>query len=369
MLKTWIRRIHLALAMLVGLLLLNLSITGALLLYAKDIQAFINPKFWLIPKAIYLHNSVLPLSKLVDEIELATKSKIKFIQQEEMPHKVWLISLSNGKYLNINPYSAEILLQHSYYDTFYGFIMSWHRWLLYKSESDNKPLKVWISVASLILIIEILLGCYLWLKPKHRLKRLKIKWRSKPKVLYYQLHTTLGVLTAIPLILIAFSGMAFHWQFATKQIIELLSFSKIESVSYKATLATDNTKPQLNQAYYIGSSALKDSKVFRVYLPQKQGEPLKLRLKMPSESHGYSWSWVDPNTAKLLKTFNASDTSLATRIWNFKYKFHIGEFIGWPIKILWLIISLLPTFFIFSGLYLLLNRKNTPKSNKAATSI
>ena len=349
---------HLILAMLSGLLLLNLSISGALLIYAKDIQAFINPDYWKVSTNNIQEQGTLPLSKLMLKIESATGSKIKFIQQEELPNKAWLVSLTNGKYLSINPYDGKILLEHNYYDTFYGFIMSLHRWLLYQSDSQDKPFKVWVSIASLILIVEILLGCIIWARPKNRLKRLKVKWQSKPKVLYYQLHTCFGVMTSIPLILIAFSGIAFHWQPETKQIVEWLTFSKIESANYDKKLTISEVNYQLDHAYQMGSSALEGSTVFRVYPPQKQEEPLKLRLKMPDESHGYSWSWVDPSSGEILKTFDASKTSLATRVWNFKYKFHIGEFIGWPVKTLWLLLSLLPGFFIISGAYLLIKRKN-----------
>jgi len=349
---------HLALAALASLLLLNISISGALLIYAKDIQAWVSPAQWTLPSIETSALSILPLSKLVQKIESSSQGKIKFIQHEKLPENAWLVSLTNGKYLNINPYTGEVLLQHSYHDTLYGFIMSWHRWLLYTDTSGERPLKVWVSIASLIFIVEIFIGCALWLRPKHRLKRLKIKWQSKPKVLNYQLHTMLGVTSSIPLILIAFSGMAFHWQPATKQVVEWLSFSKVETTSFEQPLTAVKENYQLDHAYNAGRLALKGSEVFRVYLPQTSTEPLKLRLKMPSESHGYSWSWVNPYSGELLKTFDASKASVATQVWNFKYKFHIGEFIGWPIKVLWLLLSLLPAFFIATGSYLLIKRKN-----------
>lgn len=357
-LKTWIRRIHLVLAFSSAIFLLNLSISGALLLYAKDIQAFANPSLWQItPEAS--NQKKLPLSQLVRDIELKSNDKIRFIEQSEIANGVWQVRLTNNNYLNINPYNGNIVLRHNYYDTFYGFIMAWHRWLLYETENTEKPLKPLISIASLILIIELIIGLYLWIKPKNRLKRLKIKWRSKAKVRFYQLHTTLGVFTCIPLILIAFSGMAFHWQPATKQIVEWLSFSEIETKKLSITPSTTFKDIDLDKAYQTAHSALSEGNVYRVYLPLKAGEPLALRIKMPDESHANSWSWSDPVSGNLLDSFDASKASMATKIWNFKYKFHIGEFIAWPIKILWLLLSLLPSFFVTSGLYLFIKRRGS----------
>ncbi len=356
MLKIYLRRFHLYLAIVSAFFLVNLSLSGAILLFAKDIQALISPEHWLIPSD-YSQQQPLALSQLVKKLELTTNKQVKIIEQAEYPTQAWSVVLANNSFLNINPYNGEILLEHRFYDTLYGFTMAWHRWLLYVTNAKERPLQVIVSCASLILIVEILLGCYLWLKPKNRLKRLKVKWRSKRKTRYYQLHGTLGTLCCIPLILIAFSGMAFHWQAQTKQIIEWLSMSEVTSPNFTHQAITKQPAYQLDKAFNNAHAALKASKVYRIYLPQKPNEPLKLRLKMPQESHANSWSWANPYTGEVLGQFDASQTSSATQIWHFKYKFHIGEFIHWSVKWLWLLLSLLPSFFVITGIYLFLKRR------------
>ncbi|WP_287243310.1 PepSY-associated TM helix domain-containing protein, partial [Pseudoalteromonas sp.] len=37
--------------------------------------------------------------------------------------------------------------------------------------------------------------------------------------------------------------------------------------------------------------------------------------------------------------------------WNFKYKFHIGDFAGPIVQLLWLLFALSPLFFTISGVY------------------
>jgi len=123
------------------------------------------------------------------------------------------------------------------------------------------------------------------------------------------------------------------------------------------TILPNQAELQLNKAYKVAKAALADGEVYQIYLPDITGSPLALRIKMPNESHAYRWSWANQYTGELLNSFDASETSIATQVWNFKYKFHIGDFIGWPVKILWLHISLLPCFFILSGIYLWLKRR------------
>jgi len=351
LLRITLRRIHLLLALLSGFLLINISISGGLLIYAKEIQTIINPQYWLLTDK-QIEEPLLTLSEITVKIEQQTEQKIQFIQPEENLQRSWQVRLVNKSYLSINPHTGNILLAYEFVDTFYGFTMSWHRWLLYTNDDNEKPMQLWVSIASLIFIIELLIGFWLWVKPKHRLKRLKVRWKAKNKIRLTQLHGTIGVIFIIPLVLIAFSGIAFFWQDTTKQIVEWFSVSKIEQHNYKAVISPSKEPYQLNKAFNNAQLALVEGGIYRIYLPNKATEPLALRIKMPEESHANSWSWANPYTGQVLHTYDASLSSWASQIWNFKYKFHIGDFIGWPVKVLWLVISMMPSFFILSGIYL-----------------
>ena len=233
--------------------------------------------------------------------------------------------------------------------------MAWHRWLLYSNDQGERPFQLWVAIASLIFIFELLIGLTLWLKPKSPIKRLRVRWQAKNKVRFHQLHLCLGAVCALPLLLIAFSGMAFFWQDATKAIVEAVTLNKVTSrptvpsVQFiEGTIASHN----LDIAYQQAANALSLGQVYRVYMPQELNSPLALRIKMPDETHAYSWSWSNPHTGEYLHHFDASKQNIATKVWQFKYKFHIGDFIAWPVGVLWLILSLLPSFFVISGLYL-----------------
>jgi uncharacterized iron-regulated membrane protein len=361
-LKTYLRRIHLILAFTSGLFLINLSISGALLIYGKEIQKNINPQYWLLPvNKNQINPPLLTLSVLTQIIERATQKKIQFIQPAENQYDAWQVRLMDKSYLSINPYNADILLAYDFTDSFYGFVMSWHRWLLYTNDANERPMQLWVSMASVVFILELILGFTLWVRPKNRLKRLQVRWKAKNKVRFMQLHCTVGVIFCLPLILISFSGIAFFWQAETKQVVEWLSFSKVQRHNFQDQQQHQPLISQeelhLDKAYQVASASLAPGSVYRIYLPNAKSSVLALRIKMPDESHANSWSWADPYSGTFLNSFDASKTSLATQVWNFKYKFHIGDFIGWPVKILWLFVSLMPCFFVLSGIYLWIKRK------------
>lgn len=359
MFKQWFRRVHLILAILMVFFLINLSISGALLVFGKEIQNNIQPEQWQVKPQVNL----LPLSQLISIAETSRGHSVKRIQLAPEKDKAWQFQFDSGEQLSINPFNGEILHRYLEEDSFYGFVMAWHRWLLLRDDSNEKPLKILISITSLLLIIEMIIGLSLWLKPKKRLKRLKINIKAKPRVMYYQLHTVVGVFAFIPLLLIAVSGMAFNWQSQIKWGLETLVAQPVEQIQHP-TIADTEQALRLDLAFSHGIKSMGEGELYRIYLPVGD-QALKLRVKMPDEFFAYSWVWIHPYTGKVIKTYDASTANLATRIWNFKYTFHIGDFFGTGFKFVWLLVALLPASFSITGLWLFFKRTRRNKPLQA----
>lgn len=349
--KIWFRRGHLVLGILTVFFLINLSISGALLVFGKQIQHYLQPNYWLITAK----DSPLPLSQLVANVETASGRTVDHIRLSSQGEHAWQFQLNNHHNISVNHFNGNILHQYSEYGNFYRFVMSWHRWLLLTDDTGKKPLQVLVSITSLLLIIEILLGLWLWLKPKNRFKRLKINLKARPRVKYHQLHIMIGLFSCIPLVLIAFTGMAFHWQSQTKSVIEFLAGQSIENYQQPKITAGSKMDLQLDLALSEGLKAMTPGQLYRIYLPQKE-RPLALNIKMPGEFFAFSWVWINPYSAKVIKTYDASKANLATRIWNFKYNFHTGDFFGTGLKFIWLLLALLPGAFAITGIYLFRQR-------------
>ena len=145
----------------------------------KEIQNSIQSEYWQVkPQANFL-----PLSQLVSIAEASTGHSVKRVQLAPKKDKAWQFQLNGGQQLSINPFNGDILHRYLEEESFYGFVMAWHRWLLWRDDSNEKPLKIVVSIISLLLIIEMLIGLTLWLKPKNRLKRLKINIKASKPVL------------------------------------------------------------------------------------------------------------------------------------------------------------------------------------------
>ena len=72
--KLWLRRIHLSLALISGLFLFIVSLTGAVMIYAKDIQHLIEPAKWQVTP----QKNLMPYGELIQNVQAQTKQKITF---------------------------------------------------------------------------------------------------------------------------------------------------------------------------------------------------------------------------------------------------------------------------------------------------
>ncbi|XQF91382.1 hypothetical protein ACOBV8_20720 (plasmid) [Pseudoalteromonas espejiana] len=78
--KLWLRRVSSLLALISGLFLLILSLTGAVLIYANDMQYYFQPDKWQVSNK----STVLDPSTLISTVQAQTDSKIVRLRLKKM---------------------------------------------------------------------------------------------------------------------------------------------------------------------------------------------------------------------------------------------------------------------------------------------
>jgi uncharacterized iron-regulated membrane protein len=351
-----LRKLHLLLALTTAIVLLNICISGALLVFAKDIQRYMQPQFWTVTQGMHA-STTRPLSALIEDIEAQTNQTVVLVMTGERRDEPWQLQLADGSFASVDPYLGRLLHRYRADDSFYGFLMAWHRWLLWTDARGDKPLQSLVATASLGLVINLLIGCLLWLRPKARWQRLKIRWGAKRKVLFNQLHTSLGIVTALPLLLIALTGIGFHWQKPVQALAQGLSLSRVETITPLPPRQYSGPRFGLDLALAQALRVFPGAELVRLHLPKDSLTPLKIRLRLAGESRGYSWVWLNPVTGEVLRQFDAHNASAATRLWNFKYELHVGDFLPPWLRGLWLLLALMPLLFLGTGCYLYLKKR------------
>jgi len=347
-----LRKIHLWIALISATFVMLLCLSGALLLFAPSLDKMLFSQQWQVEPT----GRQASVSSMIAVVKKHSNEPVRMISTGAMSDDVWRFKLHSGDYVNLDPYRLTVVKQYAYYQQIYGFTLLFHRWLLWQTDSGEKPLRDWVSIVALSLMVNLMIGFYLWLKPKAPLKRLKIRFRAKRKILFSQLHSVIGVVVFIPLLLMALSGIAFNWQTPTKWLVESITGQKIQATPSVAYVNNNQPDMDINTLVQVGLTALPYASLYRIYLPTDD-QPLRLRLKTAQESHAFSWVWVDPKTAQVLGVYDGGKANFATQVWRFKYKFHIGQFISQQLEWLWLLFSLAPLLFLFTGLWLHFKRR------------
>lgn len=211
---------HLSIGVIAGLVILFLSITGALLTYEHQIiDAFGKSETVSVPPG--------GRQQTVDEMAAVARQRSKgamvmllnYENREGAPVVVHPIGQGDLHELTLNPYTGEDFTGASAgVKSFFETIVGWHRWLGAQGNARGMGRMV-TGAANLIFAFLLITGIYLWLPKvwKWVLLRPKVLFRRNPgpgKARDYNWHHVFSFWALVPLILIIGSGVIISYPWA-----------------------------------------------------------------------------------------------------------------------------------------------------------
>ena len=356
-----LRRVHAWLAMILAAPLIVLSLTGALLVYAPELQRSFGGAGWQVEPA---GAALAPAAILARIAEQKPEARVWSLALADAPDRPWTAYLSGGAgVLNIDPHDGRILLHVRPKDTFQGWVTALHRRLLV-----DGPAAPWVrhgvSAVALLLLVQLGLGLGLWLKPPRPLRRLGVPLRFGARLAVLRLHQLAGVATAMILLAVAITGVAMWWHAPAKWLVELTTAERVaeghqdrfegqaplRDLGVGLTMAVDAAGP--------------GARIRHVRLPRHAGDPLFVTMResglaVPTQV------WVGDAPPRVLKVVDGRDANLATWIWHIRYRIHVGDFAGTVVRALWVLVALLPAAFVLSGLWLHAGRRRRERRARA----
>ncbi len=206
-------KIHLWLSIPVGIIISLICLTGAILVFNSEISETLHPHRYFVDK---VESQPLALDKLISTVnaQLGDSTAVESIQTSSDPKRNYTISLNNGKResLYVNPYNGKIVESFNYMDSFFGKVMSLHRWLLFGSKDWGKSI---VGYSTLLFVFILISGIVIWWpKSRNQLKnRLTVNRKHGAKRFFYDLHSSLGIYVTIGLLTLALTGLtwSFDW--------------------------------------------------------------------------------------------------------------------------------------------------------------
>lgn len=313
-------KIHAYLGLITSMFLALMALTGTFLVFRNE---YVKLSLGKLQTSIAFNNDAL--------LGVLNQNKIENIKSILLPSEnlpFYKLSMKDGiSYYDIN---AKLIEQSAINQRLDEFIFQFHHFLL--MGKNGEP---YVGFIGGFCFIMVLIGVYLWLRTWKTFDFSAFPKGFKRRQIISH-HRNLGIIFAIPILLISFSGASMIFDDFAKSTIAI--FTQIKPQKSKPIEIENGiiTPQSILKGYEIAQNEFSNSSIRYIILPQKPNAPLNIRLKQPKEWHpnGRTIVSIDYNKAKIAKVYDAQNIDLTSRIYNSLYPLHSGKTGGIFYKIL-----------------------------------
>lgn len=339
--KIFFRNIHLYLGLIAGLVIMVTCLTGAILVFEKELQqAFFHERYFTSPQ-----QERMALDDIQGGLLKAVPgAKITGIKVYNDARRNVEISFSDPSKKDvrltafIDPYNGELKEIYNYRESFFYKVMDLHRWML---AGDTGKLVV--GICTLIFLFIILTGIVLWWpRNKQILKqRLKIKTGASFKRLNHDYHIVVGFYSAILLFIFSFTGLAWSFEWFNKGIYTVTG-SSIERPEPPKSIAGNSSEVSIESVYRIVSSEVPHAQYYSISIPKKEDDTYSVSLLSNTAPHETASDqyFVDRHSGKIAGSQLFANRNTGQKVRATFKPVHIASIYGIPSKILGLLACL-----------------------------
>lgn len=359
--KQILKKVHLWLSLPAGIIIVILCITGALLVFQRDINKIVDKDIQTVEN--YQGRQVLPMDSLCNTAFSKSKhGAFASLTIYADSTKAWNFKPAGHyeKDLWINQYTAEITGRGSSTSSFFTPVRQFHRWLLFSGEGfwSRQTGRTIIGISTLCLLFILLSGFGIAI-PKKAVQwkqYLSIKKGNTPWMLWFTSHRALGWYCAIFLLAMALTGpmWSFSWyrSLASKMFNADGERPRKENKGKKAEIEKPNTLAW-NKALASIKKEVPD--YVSVTLQNNSGS-----VKRPSHHKLANDRFTFDENGIITSYTQYKDIPNNQKIMGYAYIIHTGDWGGMFSKILYFLASLGGAFLTISGYWLYWKRIRKP---------
>jgi uncharacterized iron-regulated membrane protein len=386
--KVFFRRIHLYLGLAAGLVILSCCLTGAILVFEKDLQMALNKKRYYVEAA----TNKLSIDQLTENVQKsfpgAKVNGVKIYEDAKRsaeinvsfpPKKEGTKATSNtdvqtkpampqrqpGYTIFVNPYTGAVLEKYNYRETWFYQVFAFHRWL---SGSESSIGKLITGISTLIFLFILITGIILWWpKTKKILKqRLKIKWNAGWKRINHDLHLVFGFYSAIFLFIFAFTALAWSFEWFNNGIYKVTNSPLKAPAPPKSTYIADAKRISFDNALLSAKTVYANAEFYNITMPKDSAEVVNVTALNKNAAHESATDavYIDQYSGKVVSKMEFGERSLGAKARSFFKPVHTGSIWGTPSKIVAFIVCLLGVTFPITGVIMWINRTSKKRKVK-----
>lgn len=345
--KAILRKLHRWLGLSVGIWAALTALTGSLLVFDDEMDAWLNPRLLQVEQ----QSQPRDVDAAVQNVRAAYPDdpigSLRLPREINEP-LVFRIGTERIRQVYVDPYSTELLGERAEHGGVFGFLWDFHVHLLAGEAGETVA-----GYLALVLIGMLISGLVLWWPSRARLRRaFTINWQAAGIPRMYDLHRVVGAITT-PLILIGVitgAMLVFH-TITTNFLLTTLGGPPL---AMPPAVSADAGTPRAPVSQWIGQAdaSLPGARPVSVRFPH-DGRAAVVRQRFDHNPHpnGRSFVSVDPYSAGVVAVHDWRVAGTGVRVSDYKYPLHIGDAFGLPGRLLVLLIGLVPTGLLITGGY------------------
>jgi uncharacterized iron-regulated membrane protein len=340
-------KIHLVIALVAGIFMVILGATGSIIAFEPELDRLLHPGL----------SYVVPTGKVRSLAEIGDAASRKYGGE---PIAAFVLSVSPRVptevimprgIVAVNQYTGEVLGIRARGQTFLGFVRALHVRLA--TGDIGRNIVRWSAVALLLSLVS---GLYLWWP----LKRVRIRGRWWSRGFYFDLHNTIGILSLLPLLVLAGTGTVIAFE---DQVASLLD-KPAGSVPVHTVPVPTRPQPEPgaiqitpDQAVAVAAAQLPGAVPYRVQMPRYGGIYVVALTFSDNRITGDRNSVsINPWNGKIIATALSAELSTGERFLATNEVIHTGTILGIPGRIIAALGSILLPVQALSGLIMWLRR-------------
>ncbi|PWK07426.1 PepSY-associated TM helix domain-containing protein [Tumebacillus permanentifrigoris] len=350
--KKWMLKLHLGLSLVVGVFFVAICLSGSVLVLREDLKQWAHPELYettagRVPLELIKTNALqeLPGSRItLLETPEAADGRFHVRMTQEADGK------TQNRDLYLDPGTGHVLGKtEGGNGAFLDFMIKLHEYLLLGDVFGRQTARYVESAMGVGLALVLITGAIVWW-PGLRKFALGFKIIRKKGQLMLQrgLHKSLGIISVPFLLVLALTGASFTLD---KDVFGWFGASAREEAPKAALKATPSGKElTLDQLVANVQQAHPNTQLMRISLPKAKDQSVRLFLEegySPTRT-GNTNVYVDPYAGNLLWKSNPASGLNTYTTW--RAGLHFGTWGGTFSKLLYVLIGVLPLFFMVTGL-------------------
>jgi uncharacterized iron-regulated membrane protein len=362
--KLWLK-VHLCLALTLGLPFAFMGLSGGALMFREDLDEWLNPGLVVErPGDAYLPPDRLMAAARAahpsrhDEwvLEAPRSPRAMATAWYEKPHETFGEGYA-PLMVSINPYTAEVVANRFWGHTFATRLFKLHTELLM-----GRTGAAWVGWIGLALGISALSGLWLWAPALRDVRSLfKVRMDSGICRLALDLHRLIGPFAAIPLLILAITGVHLAWPGFLEKLAGASGMGHGEVGTEIRGAAVPNDRPvKLAEAAVIARGLFPHAEVKRIATPVGETGTYRVNLRQQGEEnlkHPATWVWIDRWSGQILEVRNSRQLTAGQKLVAGIWPLHTGESLGAAGRGFWSLSALFPLALFVTGTMQWLARK------------